>query len=380
LTPASSPPPLRVLLVDDEAAWFTLLDTALRTSFPSAGIEWASTAARGLDRLVNGVFDVCLLDHVMPDSDGLQLLREARLRGSLTPVIILTGHETENLDRDAVAAGASDCLGKSEVDAVRLVRVVRYAVERRQLEQQLQLAQKMEAIGRLAGGIAHDFNNLLTVILGYCETLTDDLRGQEGPLQDLAEINKAAERAAHLTQQLLAFSRRQILQPEIVDLNRIVGETEGMLQSLVGDRITLETILAPDLGAVEADRDQLQQVLVNLVLNARDAMPDGGLLTIETRNLGPDGGIDGRPATPAIPSVMLAVSDTGIGFDSETKGHLFEPFFTTKGRRGSGLGLATVYGIVKQSGGEVSASGEPGRGASFRVLLPRVDGQGGRRG
>jgi PAS domain S-box-containing protein len=245
--------------------------------------------------------------------------------------------------------------------------------ERHALEQQLQQSQKMEAVGRLAGGIAHDFNNLLMVISGYSEFLLDRL-GPEPELRAPAqEIASAAGRASALTRQLLAFSRKQMLAPKILDLNGVVTENLKMLTRMIGEDIELVMVPATGLGAVRADAGQIEQVIMNLAVNARDAMPSGGKLTIETSNVSLDEE-HAHVQAPLKPGnyVMLAIGDTGAGMDSETQSHIFEPFFTTKGPKGTGLGLSTVYGIVKQSGGYIWVDSEPGKGTTFKIYLPRV--------
>src|SRR5262249_38330716 len=245
--------------------------------------------------------------------------------------------------------------------------------ERRGLEQQLRQAQKMEAIGRLAGGVAHDFNNLLMVISGYSEFLLERLGrdpGLRGPAQEIAN---AAQRATSLTRQLLAFSRKQMLAPKVLDLNEVVTENLKMVTRLIGEDIDLVMIPGGALGVVKADPGQIEQVIMNLAVNARDAMPQGGKLTIETANATLDESY-ARLHAPLQPGeyVMLAITDTGSGMDAETQNHIFEPFFTTKGPRGTGLGLSTVYGIVKQSGGYIWVYSEPGKGTAFKIYLPRV--------
>ncbi len=257
-----------------------------------------------------------------------------------------------------------------------ILGICRDVTERLSLEQQLRQAQKMEAVGRLAGGVAHDFNNILTAITGYADLLLEDLGTTDRRRDDIAEIRKAAERAAGLTRQLLAFSRQQVMQVRVLDLNDVVADTQNMLGRLLGEDIALVTRLDPALGAVKADPGQLEQVIMNLAVNARDAMPGGGKLTIETANAELDDTYV-REHFPARPGsyVMLAVSDTGTGMSDEVQSHLFEPFFTTKEKgKGTGLGLATVYGIVKQSGGYIWVYTEPGHGTTFKIYLPRVAG------
>jgi PAS domain S-box-containing protein len=247
--------------------------------------------------------------------------------------------------------------------------------KRRVLEQQLQMAQKMEAVGRLSGGIAHDFNNLLGVILGYIQVIKRTLVPGNSLYEYAEEIEKASRRAVSLTRQLLAFSRQQVLEPVVLILNTLVADMEKMLPRLIGEDIDLKLMLAPTLGQVKADPGQLEQVLMNLAVNARDAMPDGGKLTIQTANAEIDAAfVREHPGSIAGEYVMLAVTDTGTGMDPETQAQIFEPFFTTKGRdKGTGLGLATVYGVVKQSNGYITVESEIGKGSLFTIYLPRVE-------
>ena len=244
----------------------------------------------------------------------------------------------------------------------------------RESEEQLRQSQKLEALGTLAGGVAHDFNNLLTVIMGFAQISVRSASGDAALREDLAQINEAAERAATLVKQLLAFSRKQVLQPQIVDLNHIVSGMEKMLNRLIGEDIVLKTQLEPRLSRIKADPGQLEQVIMNLVVNARDAMPPpkGGTVLIQTRNVRLDERYERRPdAIAAGPAVMLAVTDTGNGMDEATRHRVFEPFFTTKPQgKGTGLGLSTVYGIVRQSGGSITVYSQPGEGCTFRIYLP----------
>jgi signal transduction histidine kinase len=248
-------------------------------------------------------------------------------------------------------------------------------VGREQAEEALRQAQKMEAVGRLAGGIAHDFNNVLMVIRGQA-SLSLNATGLSSALrQELTEIVKAADRASSLTRKLLAFGRKQVLQARVLDLNTLITQMGEMLPPVLGDDISLKINLHPQLGHVKADSAQLEQVIMNLVFNARDAMPDGGELRIETKNCDLDEAwISTHPGMRAGPHVVLSVRDTGHGMDEATQAHLFEPFFTTKDKsRGSGLGLATVYGTVNQSGGCVTVSSKAGSGTTFQIYLPRVE-------
>jgi PAS domain S-box-containing protein len=259
--------------------------------------------------------------------------------------------------------------------AVRMIGTVQDITERKQLEDRLRQFQKIEAIGRLAGGVAHDFNNLLGVIGGFTDLLARDLEPGHPGQRRVEQIRKATARAANLTRQLLAFSRKQVLQPRVLDLNTLVSEVQEMLRRVIGEDIGIVTMLSQHLGRVQADPGQLEQVIVNLAVNARDAMPGGGQLILETDNATFDEAFVRQHAGAKEGSyVMLAVSDTGHGMDAEVLSHVFEPFFTTKeAGKGTGLGLATVYGIVKQSGGYVTVYSEVGHGTTFKMYLPRSD-------
>jgi two-component system, cell cycle sensor histidine kinase and response regulator CckA len=277
-----------------------------------------------------------------------------------TPIVVRSsGHAVKN---------ANGVIAHYEV-------MVEDITERRALENQLRQAQKMEAVGRLAGGVAHDFNNLLGVIVGYAELLLDQCQEGDAPRKHIEQIKKAGERAASLTRQLLAFSRQQVFAAKVLDLNAAVTDIEQMLRRLIGEHIELRTSLDPALGRVKADQGQVEQIIMNLAVNARDAMPEGGRLVIETNNIGVDEAY-AHLHPPMIPGsyVLLTVSDTGIGMDAQTQAHIFEPFFTTKGQgKGTGLGLATIYGVVKQSGGYIWVDSELRVGSTLKVFLPRVD-------
>jgi len=253
--------------------------------------------------------------------------------------------------------------------------IVEDVTERRRLEEQLRQAQKMEAVGRLASGVAHDFNNLLTIIMGYSDLLLERVSLPDGMRSPVKEIEKAADQAASLTRQLLAFARKQVLQPHIVDLNSLLTNVDKMLRPMIGKNIELVTHLPSGLGRVNADPGQIEQVIMNLAVHARDAMPQGGQLTLEAANVELDSSYASSQES-VLPGhyVMIAVSDTGIGMDAETRARVFQPFFTAKQRgEGMGLALATLYGIVRQSEGHIWVYSEPGKGTTFKVYLPRID-------
>jgi len=282
--------------------------------------------------------------------------------------------EWENKSGAAISVRLSGRAFRDERNSIFFELFAEDVTERRALEQQLRHSQKMEAVGRLAGGIAHDFNNLLMVISGYCEFLLERVGTNpalRGPAQEIAN---ASQRATGLTRQLLAFSRKQMLAPKVIDLNTVVTENLRMLERVIGEDIDLVMVPGEELGSVKADPGQVEQVIMNLAVNARDAMPQGGKLTIETANISLDEEY-ARFHESVKPGdyVMLAISDTGAGMDAETQNHIFEPFFTTKGLKGTGLGLSTVYGIVKQSEGYIWVYSEPGKGTTFKVYLPRVN-------
>ena len=288
-----------------------------------------------------------------------------------------TDFETTRLRKDGslihVSLSAAPLVdGKGNINGS--VAVMADITERKHLEDQFRQAQKMEAVGRLAGGVAHDFNNLLTAIIGYSQLVLARLHRDDQMRKEIEEIESAGQRAAGLTNQLLTFSRRQVLQPQVLDLNAIVADLAKMLQRLIGEDIVLATSLAPGIGFVQADRGQIEQIIMNLAVNSRDAMPGGGRLTIETFNADLDESYtaDHINAHPG-PHVVLTISDNGTGIDKETQSNIFEPFFTTKEQgKGTGLGLSTVYGIVQQSGGHIGLYSEVGQGTTFKIYLPRL--------
>jgi nitrogen-specific signal transduction histidine kinase/CheY-like chemotaxis protein len=246
---------------------------------------------------------------------------------------------------------------------------------RKHLEEQVRQAQKMESIGRLAGSVAHDFNNLLTIITGYSQMVLDDLASHHPLREPVKEVSLAAERATALTRQLLAFSRRQVTEPRNVLLNDLLRDLERMLRRLIGEEVALELVLDADTGVIRADPGQIEQVVMNLVINAKDAMPNGGRVLVESsRQVFDPQSAEGQLSLSPGAYAVLAVSDTGIGMSPEVKSHIFEPFFTTKEQgKGTGLGLSTVYGIVQQSDGAISVYSEPGKGTTFKILLPASD-------
>jgi signal transduction histidine kinase len=375
----NDPRHLRVLVVDDDPQALALVEMALADAHFKRTIEVSPTATTGLQRIKANEHDVYVVDHRLPDGSGISLIHEAHNAGIDKPFILITGFGSSSLDEAALNEGAADYVEKHLL-STHLERSIRYAIRNWQAsrdlldrEEQLRQAQKMEGIGRLAGGVAHDFNNLLTAIIGFTDLIIERIDPLDPVADDVREIRKAADQAAALTRQLLAFSRRQFLESRVLDLNEIVTGLIRMLPRLIGEHIETSTRLAPRLGRIWADQSQMDQILVNLVLNARDAMPSGGRLTIETANIVlaeeqiRSEGVTVEPGRYA----MLAITDTGIGMDAAVRARAFEPFFTTKPLgKGTGLGLATVYGIVEQSGGAITLDSAPGRGTSIRIYLP----------
>jgi two-component system, cell cycle sensor histidine kinase and response regulator CckA len=280
-------------------------------------------------------------------------------------------------DGSAITVRLSGRVVNNPEETAEVVEIIAEDItERRVLENQFRQAQKMEAVGRLAGGVAHDFNNLLMVISGYAEVLLEHTRRNDPLYPKIEAIHQATDRATTLTRQLLAFSRKQLLELKVVDLNLIVEDIKRLLRPLIGENIELQTQLAPDLGRTRADAGQIEQVLMNLVVNSKDAMPNGGKIIIQSANARLNHEDVRREYSYIHPGlyVVLSVTDTGEGMDKETQLRIFEPFFTTKEKgKGTGLGLSTVYGIIKQSGGYVLVQSEPGQGTTFRIYLPRVE-------
>ena len=375
--------PVRVLLVDDdEDDYVATRDLLSEVEGGRYLLDWVATYEEALSAFERDEHDVYLVDHHLGERNGLELLDDASRLGCRAPMILLTGHGDHDVDVRAMKAGAADYLVKGQINPSMLERSIRYAVERGRadqersvLEDQLQQSQKMDAVGQLAGGIAHDFNNLLTAILGYSQLGITMVPADSRLMAHLQEIQRAAQRAADLTQQLLAFSRRQIIEQRWFNLNELILNTHKMLRRLIGEDIELVTVPQPDLGLAKVDPGQISQVLVNLAINARDAMLSGGKLSIETSNVTISPDLTSQVAD-LVPGkyVVLAVSDNGIGMTEEIRARIFEPFFTTKEQgKGTGLGLSTCYGIVKQHGGHISVCSESGKGTTFKLYLPRVD-------
>jgi hypothetical protein len=308
---------------------------------------------------------------IRPKEDVPAFLVSLRAMGQATPMAVSQRHKKKDgTVIDVEVTIHKFMLGERPCGLAVAVDVT----ERNQMERQLRQSQKMDAIGSLAGGVAHDFNNLLSVIISYAELLYAEIKPEDPMRRDVEEIAGAGKRAAGLTRQLLAFGRQQILQPKAIDLNAVLGGVAKMLKRMVGEDLELNVVSAPGLWTVKADPGQIEQVIMNLVVNARDAMPTGGTLTIETANVEIDSSDAANHAGVAGPGryVMLAVTDTGSGMDAITRDRLFEPFFTTKEKgKGTGLGLSTVFGIVQQSGGNISVRSQPGKGATFKVYLPQ---------
>jgi signal transduction histidine kinase len=376
---------LQALIVEDSEDDAEILRRELARAGIDAQCQRIETEAAYLEAIARKP-DVILADYTLPQFSAPRALRLLQSRKLDIPFIVVTGSVGEERAVECMREGATDYLLKDRL--ARLGSAVSRALtekkrreerrqaeeDRRLLEAKLLQAQRVEALGLLASGIAHDFNNILTVISGQCHLLLAKGALEDGGRARILEIDKAAERAASLTRQLLAFSRRQVLQLSILDLNQVLQDMNGMLTRVIGEDVIIECALASDLGRVKADRGQIEQVIVNLAVNARDAMPRGGRLTLRTRNVVVDEARARRTAgLKSGPYVMLSVADRGDGMSSDTLARIFEPFFTTKELgRGTGLGLSTVYGIVKQSDGFIEVSSVPGEGSTFEVLLPRA--------
>jgi len=385
--------PLRVLMIEDSPSDAKLVLHALRDLGQPLSVERVDTAERMLECLKSRAWDIVLSDWSMPEFGALAALKLLRDTAPDIPFIIVSGTIGEETAVDAMRAGAQDYVLKDKLGRlpVAIQRELRERAARneaesgraraekalRQSEEQLRQAQKMEAVGRLAGGVAHDFNNLLSVILTYVEMGAAALSPGDPLRDDLMEAHKAAKRAAELTRQLLLFSRQQPTETVVVDLHAVLKGLDKMIRRIVGEDVDLVLVPPPASGRVKVDPTNIEQVIMNLVVNARDAMPTGGKLTIETSNVVVDQEFADRHVLAKPGSyVMLAVSDTGIGMTAEVQARIFEPFFTTKELgKGTGLGLSTVFGIVRQSEGMIWVYSEPGVGTTFKIYLPRVDAQ-----
>ncbi|HEY1271396.1 MAG TPA: ATP-binding protein, partial [Terriglobales bacterium] len=372
---------LRVLIVEDSEDDALLLLRELRRGGYEVTSERVDSAATLLAATASREWDLVICDHSMPNFSGTDALRLLRDKGLEAPFIFVSGTIGEDAAVAALKMGAQDYLMKDNLARLlpaieRELNEVKQRRERRHLEQRVQQLQKFEAIGRLAGGIAHDFNNVLGIILGWAQLGFDEAPSDSQFRERFRVIGDQARSAAGLTQQLLAFARRQVLQPKNLDLNDLAKNTTRLLGSVLGANVDFKLSLAPGALVIRADPTQIEQLLMNLCLNARDAMPKGGRLAVTTAVVDIDADFC-RVHTYARPGrfVLLSVSDTGTGMDAATLERIFEPFFTTKENgKGTGLGLSTVYGIVKQHGGFVNVYSEPSMGTTFRVYMPAGSG------
>jgi two-component system cell cycle sensor histidine kinase/response regulator CckA len=368
---------LRVLMVEDSEDDAALLEHYLRAQWPGLESRRVDTADDLRDALKSEAWDIVLSDYSLPTLTALDALRVLQEMSLDIPFLVVSGTIDEEVAVEVLRAGAMDFLSKGRwarlapaIERERREAITRRA--RREAEANLRQAHKMESVGNLAGGIAHDFNNLLTVIIGYGDMLAERFAADQEASADLAEILRAARSAAVMTRQLLAFSRRQVLRPQVVDLNETISDLQTMLQRLIEANVRMAFRLAPEPTPVRVDPGQIEQVLLNLVVNARDAMPNGGDLMIETAIVRVrQADIATLPGLQPGEHVRLTVRDTGSGIPPSVRGRIFEPFFTTKEvGRGTGLGLATVYGIVQQSDGTITVESELGAGTAFTIHLP----------
>ncbi len=377
------PKTARVLIVEDSVDDCDLMVNSLKKEGFDVVYRRVESGRDLISALNESVWDIVISDYNLPSFNGMDALKLVRAKDADIPFVLRSGTVGESVAVAAMKSGASDYIMKD--DSLRLVpaieRQLKEAGERKALakalresEELVRQSQKIEAIGQLAGGIAHDFNNILAIILLSIDRLIDYLQRQpNAPVNVATDIKKTAERAAELTRQLLAFGRRQHLEPKILDVNESITSTVQLLKRLVGENIEIQTRLEPGLKPIYVDPSQLTQVILNLAVNARDAMPDGGRLTIETNNIDLNETYRRRHiGVKPGPYVMLSISDTGSGIEAELTSRIFEPFFTTKEKgKGTGLGLSTVLGIVKQSGGDISLHSEIGVGTTFNIFLPQ---------
>jgi two-component system, cell cycle sensor histidine kinase and response regulator CckA len=369
---------LNVLLVEDSETDAELLLLELEQGGFDVNFSRVQTRSGMKEALERGGWDLIVSDYSMPGFDALGALSVLQQSGVDLPFIVVSGTVGEENAVAALQGGAADFIVKGKLARLlpaieRGLRDAKVRESRRLLEEQLRQAQKLEAIGSLAGGVAHDFNNLLSVILGYTDMISEALEPNHPIQGDLEQVKMAGERGADLTKQLLVFSRRQVLEPRTIDLNAVLITMRKMLKRLIGEHIELTLVTSNTLGRVHADAGQIEQVILNLVVNARDAMPNGGAITIETRDVELDGyRASSQHAIKAGEYVTLSVKDTGVGMTEAIRERIFEPFFTTKEMgKGTGLGLSTVFGIVKQTGGHIVVESQEGNGSTFRVHFPR---------
>jgi two-component system cell cycle sensor histidine kinase/response regulator CckA len=379
--------PINVLMVEDSEDDARLLEIELQRQGFEPEVTRIDTGAALRSALETGEWDIVISDHNMPGFSGDEALSLVKSFDPQLPFIVVSGTRGEEHAVEAMRAGASDFIVKNRLHRLapvverELVAAQQRAEQRRitaaleESQRQLQEAQQMEAIGRLAGGVAHDFNNLLAAILSYADLVLQGMPSGDKRRDDVEEIKRAGRHAAELTRQLLAFSRQQVMNKSVLDLNEVVQDEMGLLQRLVGPLVTIETNFDPDASLIKSDRLQIEQVLMNLATNARDAMPEGGTLTITTARVTVAAGeAAARPQAPG-EYVLLEVRDDGVGMPPEVRSKIFDPFFTTKDvGKGTGLGLATVYGIIRQTGGLIYVDSEPGRGATFSIFLPKTSG------
>lgn len=372
--------PLRILhLEDDENDADLVLSTLAAEGIPCQA-KRVQTRADFTAAIEHGGFDIIFSDFALPAFDGIAALEMTQKQCPDVPFILISGTLGEELAIQSLKSGATDYVLKQRLSRLapavrRAMQDVEAVAERKRLEAQFIEAQKMEVIGQLPGGVAHDFNNLLAVIMGYSELMMVKLPPNEPMRKEAEEIGHAADRAAGLTRQLLAFSRKQKVQPVVLDLNEVVAGMEKMLRRLIDENVELQLVPGKEIGRVKADCGYVEQVLMNLVVNARDAMHNGGKLTLETSNVALDKtyGHTHDGVTPGS-YVMLSVSDTGSGMTDEVQAHLFEAFFTTKPKgKGTGLGLATCQTIIKQCGGHINVFSKLGKGTTFKIYFPRVE-------